>query len=84
MFVQKYLIVLEDDARICRPFDGRGVWAIGFLKAERVEIVRASGFLEPLNLLLKQAGKGGGGKKVRERIFTEYREKFPTPKEVYY
>jgi len=50
---------------------------LGFLKAERVETVRASGFLEPLSLLLKQAGKGGGGKKVRERIFTEYREKFP-------
>ena len=50
---------------------------LGFLKAERVETVRASGFLEPLSLLLQQAGKGGGGKKVRERIFTEYREKFP-------
>jgi hypothetical protein len=44
---------------------------LGFLKAERVKTVRASGFLEPLNLLLKQAGKGGGSKKVRERIFTK-------------
>jgi hypothetical protein len=50
---------------------------LGFLKAERLETVKASGFLEPLSLLLKQAGKGGGGKKVRERIFSEYREKFP-------
>jgi len=50
---------------------------LGFLKAERLDTVRASGFLEPLTLLLKQAGKGGGGKKVRERIFAEYREKFP-------
>lgn len=50
---------------------------LGFLKAERLETVKASGFLEPLSLLLKQAGKGGGGKKVRERIFAEYRDKFP-------
>ena len=50
---------------------------LGFLKAERLETVKASGFLEPLTYILKQAGKGGGGDKVRERIFAEYREKYP-------
>lgn len=50
---------------------------LGFLKAERLDTVRASGFLEPLTYVLKQAGEGGGGKKVRERIFSEYRERYP-------
>ena len=50
---------------------------LGFLKAERLETVRATGFLEPLTYILKQAGQGGGGKKVQERIFSEYREKYP-------
>ena len=50
---------------------------LGFLKAERLETVRASGFLEPLTYILKQAGQGGGGTKVRERIFAEYRERYP-------
>eukprot|EP00978_Attheya_sp_CCMP212_P004579 scaffold10016_cov54-Attheya_sp.AAC.1 len=50
---------------------------IGFLKEERLETVRASGFLEPLTFMLRQAGKGGGATKVRERIFDEFREKYP-------
>ena len=37
---------------------------LDFLKAEKEEFVRASGFLEPLTYMLKQAGQGGGGKKV--------------------
>ncbi|GMH51531.1 hypothetical protein TrRE_jg722, partial [Triparma retinervis] len=36
---------------------------LDFLKAEKEEFVRASGFLEPLTYMLKQAGQGGGGKK---------------------
>jgi predicted unusual protein kinase regulating ubiquinone biosynthesis (AarF/ABC1/UbiB family) len=50
---------------------------LGFLKEERLETVRASGFLEPLTFMLKQAGEGGGAEKVRDRIFSEYREKYP-------
>lgn len=50
---------------------------LGFLKAERLDTVRASGFLEPLTYMLKQAGEGGGADKVRERIFAEFREKYP-------
>ena len=50
---------------------------LGFLKAERLETVRASGFLEPLTYMIKQAGEGGGADKVRERIFTEFRDKYP-------
>ncbi len=50
---------------------------LDFLKAERLDTVVASGFLEPLTYILKQAKEGGGGKKVRERIFDEYREKYP-------
>ena len=50
---------------------------LGFLKEERLETVKASGFLEPLTYMLKQAGQGGGAEKVRERIFDEYRQKYP-------
>jgi len=50
---------------------------LDFLKAEKEEYVRASGFLEPLTYMLKQAGQGGGGKKVRERIIGEFQEKYP-------
>jgi predicted unusual protein kinase regulating ubiquinone biosynthesis (AarF/ABC1/UbiB family) len=50
---------------------------LGFLKAERLDTVRASGFLEPLTFMLKQAGQGGGADKVRDRIFAEFREKYP-------
>ncbi|KAI2500242.1 phosphotransferase-like protein [Fragilaria crotonensis] len=50
---------------------------LGFLKADRLDTVRASGFLEPLTYMLKQAGEGGGADKVRNRIFSEFREKYP-------
>lgn len=50
---------------------------LDFLKAEKEEFVRASGVLEPLTYILKQAGQGGGGKKVRERIIGEFKEKYP-------
>lgn len=50
---------------------------LGFLKAERLESVKSSGFLEPLVYFLQQAKQGGGGEKVRERIFDEFREKYP-------
>ncbi|CAB9520059.1 OF BC1 COMPLEX KINASE 3, chloroplastic [Seminavis robusta] len=51
--------------------------ALGFLKEEKLDFVRRSGVLEPLKYFLRQAGEGGGAKKVRNRIFAEYREKFP-------
>jgi len=50
---------------------------LGFLKQERLDTVRASGFLLPLTYMLQQAKQGGGGDKVRERIFEEYRAKYP-------
>jgi predicted unusual protein kinase regulating ubiquinone biosynthesis (AarF/ABC1/UbiB family) len=50
---------------------------LGFLKEDRLESVKSSGFLEPLVYFLQQAKQGGGGEKVRERIFTEFREKYP-------
>ena len=34
---------------------------LGFLREERLDTVRASGFLEPLVFILKQAREGGGG-----------------------
>lgn len=50
---------------------------LGFLKAEKLEFAKRSGVLEPLKYFLKQAGEGGGGSAVRERIFAEYRERYP-------
>jgi predicted unusual protein kinase regulating ubiquinone biosynthesis (AarF/ABC1/UbiB family) len=50
---------------------------LGFLKAERLDTVRASGFLEPLTYMLKQAGQGGGADKVRDRIISEFKERYP-------
>jgi predicted unusual protein kinase regulating ubiquinone biosynthesis (AarF/ABC1/UbiB family) len=50
---------------------------LGFVRAERLQDVRASGILEPLTYFLKQIGKGGGADKVRERIISEAREKYP-------
>lgn len=50
---------------------------LGFLKAEKLDFARRSGVLEPLKYFLKQAGKGGGAQGVRDRIFEEYREKYP-------
>jgi predicted unusual protein kinase regulating ubiquinone biosynthesis (AarF/ABC1/UbiB family) len=49
---------------------------LGFLKEEKLEFVRRSGVLEPLKYFLKQISQGGGADAVRERIFTEYREKY--------
>lgn len=51
--------------------------ALGFLKEERLEFAKRSGVLEPLKYFLRQIGEGGGAKGVRERIFSEYREKYP-------
>jgi len=50
---------------------------LGFLKKEKVQTVIATGFLEPLTYILKQAGQGGGGAKIRERIVNEFKEKYP-------
>ena len=48
-----------------------------FLKEEKADVIVKSGALEPLYYFLKQANQGGGGSKVRERIYEEYREKYP-------
>jgi predicted unusual protein kinase regulating ubiquinone biosynthesis (AarF/ABC1/UbiB family) len=48
-----------------------------FVKEEKVDLLVKSGSLEPLYYFLKQANQGGGGKKVRERIYEEYRQKYP-------
>jgi hypothetical protein len=48
-----------------------------FLKEEKVELMVQTGSLEPLYYFLKQANQGGGGTKVRDRIFAEYRQKYP-------
>ena len=50
---------------------------LDFLKAERLDFVKRSGFLEPLTYFLKQAGEGGGAEKVRDRIFADFRERYP-------
>lgn len=51
--------------------------ALGFLKSDKVDFARRSGILEPLKYFLKQASEGGGANGVRDRIFAEYREKYP-------
>lgn len=48
-----------------------------FLKAEKADLLIQTGALEPLYYFLRQANQGGGGSKVRERIYEEYREKYP-------
>lgn len=48
-----------------------------FLKREKVNLMVKSGALEPLYYFLRQANMGGGGTKVRERIYEEYRQKYP-------
>jgi len=48
-----------------------------FLKAEKADLLVQTGALEPLYYFLRQANQGGGGSKVRERIYEEYREKYP-------
>lgn len=50
--------------------------ALDFLKADKLDFIRRSGALEPFKYVLKQAGKGGGAKGVRERIFQDYRQKY--------
>jgi hypothetical protein len=51
--------------------------ALGFLKQDKLDFARRSGVLEPLKYFLKQAGQGGGANGVRDRIFDEYRTKYP-------
>lgn len=51
--------------------------ALGFLKKDKVDYVKRTGILEPLKFFLNQAGKGGGANAVRDRIFDEYRTKYP-------
>jgi len=51
--------------------------AMGFLKEEKLAFAQRSGVLEPLKYFFRQASEGGGAKQVRERIFREYREKYP-------
>lgn len=51
--------------------------ALQFLKADSMDDIRRSGFLEPLTYMLQQATEGGGRDKIRERIFEEFREKYP-------
>jgi hypothetical protein len=50
---------------------------MGFLKPDRLEYAKRSGFLEPLVYFLKEAGKGGGAKGVRERVVADFRERYP-------
>ena len=50
---------------------------MGFLKPDKLEYAKRSGFLEPLVYFLKEAGKGGGAKGVRERIIKDFRERYP-------
>jgi hypothetical protein len=50
---------------------------LGFLKESKLDFARRSGALEPLKYFLKQAGQGGGADMVRDRIFEEYRQKYP-------
>lgn len=46
-------------------------------EGEQADLIIKSGALEPLYYFLRQANQGGGGSKVRERIYEEYREKYP-------
>ena len=51
--------------------------SLGFLKPEKLDFARRSGVLDPLKYFLRQAGQGGGANGVRDRIFSEYRAKYP-------
>lgn len=42
---------------------------LDFLREDKVELLVKTGALEPLYYFLRQANQGGGGTKVRERIF---------------
>lgn len=50
---------------------------LDFLKEEKMDLIVKAGLLEPLYYFLRQANMGGGGTQVRERIFADYREKYP-------
>lgn len=50
---------------------------MGFLKPDRLEFAQRSGVLEPLVYFLREAGKGGGAKGVRERVLTDFRNRYP-------
>jgi len=50
---------------------------LDFLREDKVDLLVKTGALEPLYYFLRQANQGGGGSKVRERIFDEYRAKYP-------
>lgn len=50
---------------------------LGFLKREKLQTVIASGFLEPLTYILKQASQGGGGAKIQQRFINEFKQKYP-------
>jgi predicted unusual protein kinase regulating ubiquinone biosynthesis (AarF/ABC1/UbiB family) len=50
---------------------------LGFLKREKLDFARRSGALEPLKYILKQAGQGGGADMLQQRIFDDYRQRFP-------
>ena len=50
---------------------------LGFLKADRLDYAKRSGFLEPLVYFLREAGKGGGAKGVRERVLADFRQRYP-------
>jgi hypothetical protein len=50
---------------------------MGFLKPDRLEYAKRTGFLEPLVYFLKQAGKGGGANTVRDRVIKDFRERYP-------
>lgn len=44
---------------------------------EKLQTVIASGFLEPLTYILKQASQGGGGAKIQQRFINEFKQKYP-------
>ena len=50
---------------------------LGFLVPEKEEEIRRSGTLAPLTYMLRQLSAGGGPKRVQQRIFEEYRAKYP-------
>ena len=50
---------------------------LGLLKADRLDTVRASAFLVPLTYMRQQAGQGDGAEKIRDRIISEFWERYP-------
>lgn len=57
-------LTAEDYERV--PYD---FVKLDFLKEEKLDLLVKTGALEPLYYFLRQANEGGGGTKVRERIF---------------